>query len=133
MVARGPGRGAAAVIGAAVLLALLAACGAESTTSGGSKGTSAGCGSATPVGSGVEGRVTDETGAPVPRATISSDAQSGRVAQSANVTGPDGRYFLPLPPGTWQVSIAAPGREPAEFEVEVSDGEQVRRDVVLRG
>lgn len=117
----------------AVLLALLGACGSESSSPSGSTGTSAGSGSATPVGSGVQGRVTDETGAPVARATVSSDAASGRVAQSANVTGPDGRYFLPLPPGTWIVSIAAPGHDPAEFEVEVVDGEQVQRDVVLRG
>lgn len=130
---RRAGRSAAATIGTVVLVALVGACGSESSSSSGSTSSPAGSGSATPVGTGVQGRVTDETGAPVPRATISSDAASGRVAQSANVTDAEGRFFLPLPPGTWEVSVAAPGHEPTEFEVEVADGEQVQQEVVLRG
>jgi hypothetical protein len=128
-----PGRRAASVIGLATALVLLTACGAGSgrSSSNGSVHGSGEAGSATPRGSGVLGLVTDEKGEPVPNASLTSDADTGRVAQSANVTGTDGRYFLPLPAGTWDVTIVAVGLQPARLEVTVSEGEQVERDVVL--
>ncbi len=115
----------------AALMALLVACGSASSSPSGVSASGSGSDPAAPQGTGVRGRVTDEAGQPVLQASVSRDSSDGRVAQSANVTGADGRYFLPLPPGTWRVSIAKSGFRTAALEIEVVEGEQVEQDVVL--
>jgi hypothetical protein len=94
---------------------------------------SAESGTPVPSGTGVLGRVTDTSGAPVAMATLtaSPDRSAGRpVRQEANVSDADGWFFLPLPAGGWTVSATALGYRAASVAVEVADG-QVHHDLVL--
>lgn len=102
-------------------------------------------GTPVPHGTGVLGRVVDSGGRPVAMATLSATrdpaapdpagsdpAGAGPVRQEANITGVDGDYFLPLPPGRWTVTVAAVGRPPLSWPVEVPSEGQARHDVTLR-
>ena len=86
-------------------------------------------GTPVPHGTGVLGRVTDETGRPVAMATLTAvpdPAGSGPVRQEANVTGEDGDYFIPLPPGRWTVTVTAHGRPAVSWLARVpADGQAV--------
>ncbi len=56
----------------------------------------------------VTGVVKDQTGAVVPNATVILTAQSG--ANTQKITGNDGSFTFPLlPPGTYSLSVEAPG------------------------
>lgn len=93
-----------------------------------------GSGTPVPQGTGVLGRVTDRDGRAVPMATLSTTPDpdpAGPVRQEANVTGPDGDYFLPLPPGRWTVTVTALGHAAASEVVDVPRRGQARHDVVL--
>jgi hypothetical protein len=91
-------------------------------------------GTPVPHGTGVLGRVTDDTGRPVPMATLTAapdPAGALPVRQEANVTGEDGDYFLSLPPGRWTVTVTAAGHSPVSWAVEVQTDGPVRHDVSL--
>lgn len=85
------------------------------------------------VRSGVQGTVTDPSGAPVAAATISrvSLDDVGPVTQEAAVTGPDGHWAWSLRPGTWDLTASAPGYRPATGRVVVAVGERATLDLVL--
>jgi len=94
-------------------------------------------GSVTPEGTGVTGVVTDRSGAPIELANmtvepVDADASAGPVTQEANVTDADGRFFVPLSPGTWRLKAEAPGHRPASVVVEVPEGAPTTHDLVLR-
>ncbi len=56
----------------------------------------------------VTGTVVDPTGAPIAGAGVTVATRTGAVV-SAGVTGRDGTFALPAPPGSHQISIVAPG------------------------
>jgi Carboxypeptidase regulatory-like domain len=92
-------------------------------------------GTPVPHGTGVLGRVTDETGRPVPMATLTAapePAGSGPVRQEANVTDEHGDYFLPLPPGRWTVTVTAHGRPSVSRLVLVPAAGRAVHHVTLR-
>ena len=62
----------------------------------------------------------------------SGESPSGPVAQDAVVSGPDGRYFIPLPSGRWTVDVTAAGYRGTTFSVDVTKGEVTDHDVELR-
>ncbi len=84
--------------------------------------------------SGVGGRVTTAAGAPVATATISRSpvGSRGPVTQEVVVTDADGRWFWPLPAGTWEVSITAQGLRAAAERVTVAPDRRTTLDVVLQ-
>jgi hypothetical protein len=87
-----------------------------------------------PHGTGVLGRVTDADGRPVPMATLTATPEpsgAGPVPQEANVTGADGDYLLPLPPGRWTVTVTAHGHRPSSTPLEVPEHGNVAHDVTL--
>ena len=43
----------------------------------------------------IEGRVTDESGAPIPGVTVTTMSPALQVVQLVKVTGPDGSYRIP--------------------------------------
>lgn len=86
-------------------------------------------------GTGVRGRVTDSSGAPIELATLTvapPPGGSGPSRLEANVTDADGQYFLPLPPGPWEVTVTAHRHQPATLSVEVPEGEPLVRDLELK-
>ena len=90
-----------------------------------------------PRGSGVSGRVTGPHGEAVALATFtvtssSGESPSGPVAQDAVVSGPDGRFFIPLTPGGWTVEVTADGYRGTTFSVDVTKGEVAEHDVHLK-
>jgi hypothetical protein len=123
-----------------VLLGLsLAACGGDGVPAtapdDGAVAGTAQTESRTPVqGTGVQGRITGPAGEPIEMASItvtSSPDGAEPMSQEANVTDADGRYFLPLSPGHWGVTISAFGHESTNVSVDVPNGEPVVLDVVL--
>lgn len=86
------------------------------------------------TGTGVAGRVTTVDGAPVGMATLTAvpePAGRGPVRQEANVSDADGWFFLPLPPGTWAVTVTPPRQEAVTVTVTVPDRGAASSDVVL--
>jgi hypothetical protein len=74
------------------------------------------------------------SGAPIEVATITvapNAAGAGPVSQEANVTDAQGRYFYPLPPGRWELTVTAYGYSPLTTSVVVRDGELEIHNVVL--
>jgi hypothetical protein len=62
-------------------------------------------------GEGLMGRVLTPSGKPVAYAAVlvqSLDNPAPAVPGLAVTTGADGRYFWPLPPGHWEITVAAP-------------------------
>jgi hypothetical protein len=93
-----------------------------------------GSGTPVPFGTGVLGRVTDETGRPVPMATLTAEpepAGAAPVRQEANVTDDHGDYFLPLPPGRWTVTVTAMGHRPVSWLAVVPAAGQALHQVTL--
>jgi len=80
-----------------------------SDASGGASGAGATTGQ-----QGVQGKITDSAGQGLFLVTISvkptgaTQATPGASSQEANVSAEDGTYFLPLPPGTYEVTFALP-------------------------
>jgi Carboxypeptidase regulatory-like domain len=88
----------------------------------------------TGVPTGVQGRVTNPAGEPVATASVvrAPVDSTAAVTQEAAVTDADGRYFWPLPPGTWEITISAPGLRTASRRVTVVDGQRARLDFALQ-
>ncbi len=86
-------------------------------------------------GTGVRGRITDSSGAPIELATLTvapPPGGSGPSRLEANVTDADGQYFLPLPPGQWEVTVTAHRHQPATLSAEVPEGKPLVRDLELK-
>ena len=81
---------------------------------------------------GISGRITDNTGAVIPLATVVLRNESTGVAQSA-VTNDDGVYvFQSLNPGSYAITIERPGFKKIELTHTVVDVNQVnQQDVSL--
>jgi hypothetical protein len=76
---------------------------------------------------GTVGSVTDQSGAPVPGATIEVTSLSTNEVRST-VSGSAGTYSVPsMPPGTYRVAVQLPG-----FKQFIRDGVQVQVDVTTR-
>ena len=86
------------------------------------------------VGSGaLGGTVRDETGAPLPGATVTATASGTRQTRMA-LTGQDGAYTFPnLPPGTYQIRVELNGFRPLAHEgVKIATGETIRLELQLQ-
>ncbi len=81
----------------------------------------------------LEGRVADPSGTPLAGARVVATRVAAGAAREA-ATDPAGRFALPsLAPGSYRVSVEAPGFAAARFEsVEVPVGRRVPLDVVLQ-
>jgi outer membrane receptor for ferrienterochelin and colicins len=75
----------------------------------------------------VEGRVLDQQGGVLPGVTIVGE---GAIA-SPVVSGPDGRYCLPLPAGAWVISATLSGFGSARFELPAQAQRPMTRDLTL--
>ena len=86
------------------------------------------------VGSGaLGGTVRDETGAPLPGATVTATASGTRQTRMA-LTGQDGAYTFPsLPPGTYQIRVELNGFRPLAHDgVKIATGETIRLELQLQ-
>jgi protocatechuate 3,4-dioxygenase beta subunit len=83
---------------------------------------------------GVEGRVTTPEGDPVVSATVDRQplGNAGPVSQKVGVTGDDGRYFWALTPGDYEITVTAPGWQPASETVSVTSGSHATLNFVLQ-
>jgi len=89
---------------------------------------------AVPAQSGVVGRVTNAaTGAPVVTAAVEAAARDPQrpSAALAAVTDADGRYAWPLAPGSWDLTVSAPGYRSVTRTVVVPSGPSVTADFAL--
>ena len=79
----------------------------------------------------LNGRVTDETGAPLPGVSVSitSPALQGSRATVSNVNGDFN--FPNLPPGDYSVKFALSGFQPVTKSIKVSSGQQVAANAKL--
>jgi len=82
----------------------------------------------------IVGVVTNDAKRPVSQATVTATTTDGHMTR-ATVSGSDGVYSLAdMPPGTWIVTIQAPGavavRSP---EITVADGKAAREDLMIPG
>lgn len=76
----------------------------------------------------IEGRVTDESNAPIPGVTVTVTSPALQVAQMVKVTGPDGSYRIPeLPIGPYRLTF-----ELAGFRTFVRDGVALTAGFVAR-
>jgi protocatechuate 3,4-dioxygenase beta subunit len=83
------------------------------------------------VGSGaLGGTVRDETGAPLPGATVTATASGTRQTRMA-LTGQDGAYTFPsLPPGTYRIRAELNGFRPLAHDgVKIATGETIRLEL----
>jgi hypothetical protein len=83
---------------------------------------------------GVVGRVTTPDGTPVVGAWIecrSLDRPSPPIPDVAVVTGADGRYQWPLPPGRYECRAVADGRESRAGRATVHEGSATTLDFAL--
>lgn len=69
----------------------------------------------------VSGRVIDQTGLPVPGATIAAGRGDGALRAVVGATGPDGQFEVVLPPGPNVIVIVASGFEPVRREVTIGE------------
>ncbi|MFL6260653.1 MAG: carboxypeptidase-like regulatory domain-containing protein [Thermoanaerobaculia bacterium] len=84
---------------------------------------------------GLAGRVTSLSGGPLAGAFVraeSLDNPSRLVPEIAIFTTPDGRYFWPLSPGSYRISVSAEGHQTAMGEATVRSGRRSVLDFVLR-
>ncbi|MGH3870423.1 MAG: carboxypeptidase-like regulatory domain-containing protein [Pseudonocardiaceae bacterium] len=109
--------------GVAALVLLCAGCGngyAIADPAPSSNVTSDGTGEAPVIpATGVGGRVTTPDGHPVAAATVqrTSMESSDPLTLQVAVTDSDGRYFWPLTPGTWDITVSAPHFQTATSSV----------------
>ena len=86
------------------------------------------------AGVNATGTVTDPEGAPVPGAVIDLkplDGQQLPEIESLRTTDANGRYQLALPPGRWELSIAADGFVVQAVRISVPEHGIVEIDVTL--
>lgn len=83
----------------------------------------------TAVLGGVSGQVTDSaTGNPVKGATVTVDG----VSMKSAARGPLAYYNRPLAPGSWTITVSAPGYKPASATLTVpASGQGVKQDFKL--
>jgi hypothetical protein len=121
---------------AAVFLLILAAAGCRDpqqtvvSSSDQARGDSAGAGK-----EGVEGRVISEDGKPMAELLVqaaSLDQPSKPIPELGVLTGEDGRYFWPLSPGRYRISVAAEGYQPASGDATVEPGRRATLNLTLR-
>ena len=81
----------------------------------------------------IRGKITNESGTPVPNAEINAvDTQTGFV-KTVNARG-DGSYSLDgLRPGTYNIVVAAPGFEPKSQDVTVLVGQSLEMNLKMSG
>lgn len=82
----------------------------------------------------LEGRVTEEGGAPVVGALLvptSLDEPSPAIPELAVLTDHDGRYSWRLPPGRYELRVTADGFVPAARTASVGAGETTELDFTL--
>jgi hypothetical protein len=82
----------------------------------------------------IVGVVTNDAKRPVSQATVTATTSDGHLTR-ATVSGSDGVYSLgDLPPGTWIVTIQAPGAGEVESPaITVAGGKASREDLVIPG
>lgn len=82
---------------------------------------------------GVGGRVVTTDGTPVSWTPVARQPVDGTrpVTQEAGVTDEDGRYFWPLEPGTWDITVSAPGHEPVTQRVTLDEAQRATLDFVV--
>jgi hypothetical protein len=79
----------------------------------------------------IVGRVTDESGAMIPDATITID-NLGRREVRTTVTSATGDYVVNLLPiGSYQVRVELESFRPEESRVDLRSGERIRVDATL--
>lgn len=83
--------------------------------------------------SGIEGRVTDDTGAVLPGVTVTISSPALQIAQMTTTTDQDGRYrFAALPVGVYGVAFELAGfKTIARKELQVAFGTVATIDVVM--
>jgi outer membrane receptor protein involved in Fe transport len=73
----------------------------------------------------INGRVTDESGAPLPGATVTVNNQSLQLERTTT-TGQNGDFlFALLPTGNYEVTVAAEGRQPEVYRFRLELGQTV--------
>jgi hypothetical protein len=73
----------------------------------------------------INGRVTDENGAPLPGATVTVNNQSLQLERTTT-TGQNGDFlFALLPTGNYEVTVAAEGRQPEVYRFRLELGQTV--------
>lgn len=82
----------------------------------------------TAVLGGISGQVTDSNGTPIKGAVITVDG----IAMKSAARGPLAYYNRPLAPGSWTVTVQAPGYKPASATLTVpANGQGLRQDFKL--
>ncbi|MBV8630731.1 MAG: carboxypeptidase regulatory-like domain-containing protein [Silvibacterium sp.] len=89
------------------------------------------CASAQVSASAISGAVTDPAGALVPSAHIQIAAQDGNVL-SATTDAAGVFRFLPIPPGTYSLSVEARGFRTDERSIILQPGQQLRLVIALK-
>jgi hypothetical protein len=80
----------------------------------------------------VKGRLLDEAGRGVPSGTVYFISGPVALPDIAQLTGADGEFVLSVPvDGRYRIGARAPGRIPAETDVDVSSTE-VRFELTLK-
>ena len=80
--------------------------------------------------SGITGVVRDATGIGIAGATVTVTSRTTKESRTAT-TGPDGRYSVPVAPGSYTVAAAFPGFRGAAQTVDVTSGEPKQVDFTL--
>lgn len=84
---------------------------------------------------GAAGRVTSTDGSPIAGAFVqaeSLDQPANLVPERVVSTEADGRYFWPLSPGRYRITVSAEGYQPGKAETAVQAGKATTLDFVLR-
>src|SRR5438067_6363176 len=80
----------------------------------------------------ILGTVTDQSGAVVPNATVQIMNVGTAITQQVRTTG-SGDYSAPLPPGTYRVTVEAPGFQKAVVDnIGLAVAQQARVNVFMR-
>jgi outer membrane cobalamin receptor len=79
----------------------------------------------------ITGTITDPSGAAVVGATIFAQLVDSKAVPSSVQSGPDGRYSIDLPPGTYHVTVRAPSFAIVEQQLALAPGEKRMWDVRL--
>lgn len=120
------------VIGMAGVLMLTACSGPDQPVSSSDTSNDAG-NSASAAGSpsGVQGVVTDESGAPMEGVGIAVTAGPGPIPEILRLTDANGEYMWPLKKGQYTLAAYMDGYEPLSQEVTVKQGEIAQLDFQL--
>jgi vitamin B12 transporter len=79
----------------------------------------------------ITGTITDPSGAAVVGTTISAHLVDSKAVPASVQSGPDGRYSIDLPPGTYHVTVRAPSFAIVEQQLALAAGEKRMWDVRL--